>query len=255
MNNLSEIKLQVNQSFMEDNECNYIVNLTNGISELPDENSKIIAKALYKNQMKRDQIISENYNEDHYNLESEFNLKYNSINSKINDILLSEPIKNYWMITLSNCKFWKINKNDKLVLQHLYKVELDYDNYFGKNFTVRFHFNKNKFFNHDVLENIYVFDKSADKYNQRQSTEIKWFDPPNYKYNDGKLVLIRSFFNIFLNGKNFEDEPDINEEAGFIQYDLIPFSMEYYLDFMKLSAIDDYYEEEDNLENVENRKI
>ena len=41
------------------------------------------------------------------------------------------------------------------------------------------------------------------------------------------------------------EENDISQEADFIQNDLIPFSMEYYLDLQKLSNVDNMPEDDD----------
>lgn len=50
-----------------------------------------------------------------------------------------------------------------------------------------------------------------------------------------------SFFDIFLDiddeKREDNNEPDITSEADFIQNDLIPFSMEYFIDIQKLNQL------------------
>lgn len=223
--------------------------------------------ALYKNQEARDNILEKGYNEEFYELEYKYNLQYNNINREISQIINSEtPIPHYWKTAIENAKFFQINEKDKEILKYLTDVELKHEEKDKKSFTVYFHFSSNPFFEHPVLEKAYKFNKKEDTYVESMSTEIKWKgDAPNVKIvkkkiKKGKNIstitkekIIDSFFNIFINGDDEDDEdendtkPDVGTEADFILNDLVPFSMEYYMDLQKLGALDDHLVEDEEL--------
>ena len=225
--------------------------------------SKLVA--LYKNQTSRDDILEKGYNEEFYSLEYGYNQKYININNEIQNIITDgTPIQDYWKIVVDNSKFFTLNEKDKEILKHLTNISLQYDEIDKKSFTVFFNFSENQFFEPHVLVKTYNFKKKDDAYTSCKSTEIKWKeDAPNVKIvkkkiKKGKNIStvtkekkVDSFFNIFED-KDEEDEDDgaeseenpeedngLSSEADFIQNDLIPFSMEYYLDLQKLSASND----------------
>jgi nucleosome assembly protein 1-like 1 len=230
--------------------------------------------ALYKNQQVRDGILEKGYNEDFYNLEYKYNLQYSSLNKEISEIVnQNTPIPNYWKVVVENSKFFTVNDKDKEILKYLTNIEIKHDETDKKSFTAYFTFSSNSFFDETVIQKFYKFNKKEDSYTESTSTQIKWKgDAPNVKVikkkiKKGKNVStvtkekkVKSFFNIFEeenddedtdDDKGDEDESNLSSEADFIQNDLIPFSMEYYLDLQKLSAIDDHIEDEDDGEESE----
>jgi hypothetical protein len=243
------------------------------------QSSSIRAKlvSLYKNQQARDSLLEKGYNEEFYSLEYKYNLLYAELNKKVTDIVNENtPIPNYWKVAIENAKFFPINDKDKEILKYLTNIEIKHNDTDKKSFTVLFYFNQNSFFDHNVLEKAYKFDKKEDAYTEMKATEIKWKgEAPNIKIvkkkvKKGKNVStvtkekkVESFFNIFEENEEEEDEekseeeegkPDLSSEADFIQNDLVPFSMEYYLDLQKLSAIDDHVDEEVEEEEEEHDK-
>lgn len=224
--------------------------------------------ALYKNQQVRDGILEKGYNEDFYNLEFKYNQQYSNINKEISELVnQGTPIPNYWKVVLENSKFFTVNDKDKEILKYLTNVEVKNDETDKKSFTAYFTFSPNLFFDEPVIEKFYKFNKKEDSYTESTSTQIKWKgDAPNVKVikkkiKKGKNVStvtkekkVKSFFNIFEDENDDEDTDDdkgdeeenqLSNEADFIQNDLIPFSMEYYLDLQKLSGIDDQAGDED----------
>ena len=229
--------------------------LTFAINEQPSDSIKIKLHGLYKNQLARDEVLEKGYNEEFYQIEYKYILEYQKINKEINEIVNREtPIKNYWKLAIQNSKFFPVNKKDEQILNFLYNVDLIYDEKDKKSFTVRFFFSKNEFFDHPIIEKKYTFDKKEDQFVDSCSTEIKWkISPPNIKnvikkIKKGKKVNTitsekpcPSFFDIFLDiddeKREDNNEPDITAEADFIQNDLIPFSMEYFIDIQKLNQL------------------
>lgn len=228
--------------------------------------------ALYKNQQVRDGILEKGYNEDFYNLEFKYNLQYSLINKEISEIVnQNTPIPNYWKVVVENSKFFTVNDKDKEILKYLTNVEIKHDETDKKSFTAYFTFSPNSFFDETVIQKYYKFNKKEDSYTESTSTQIKWKgDAPNVKVikkkiKKGKNVStvtkekkVKSFFNIFEDenddedtddDKGDEDETNLSSEADFIQNDMIPFSMEYYLDLQKLSGIDDHVDEAEDVED------
>lgn len=220
---------------------------------------------LYKNQRVRDDLLEKGYNEEFYSLEYKYNLEYFQINKQISEIInQGTPIPFYWKTAIENAKFFPVNDKDKEILKYVTNIEIKHDENDKKSFTAYFTFSQNSFFDHTVLEKAYKFNKKEDGYTESKATEIKWKgEAPNIKVvkkkmKKGKNVStvtkekkVASFFNIFDNededeeddDENEDGSPDLSSEADFIQNDLIPFSMEYYLDVQKLSAIDDMADE------------
>jgi len=238
--------------------------------------------AVYKNQIARDDILEKGYNEEFYALEYGYNQQYINLNNDIQNIITEgTPIPNYWNVVVDNSKFFPLNDKDKEILKHLTNITLKYDEVDKKSFTVFFHFSDNEFFEPNVLSKTYNFKKKDDAYTNCKSTEIKWKgDAPNVKIvkkkiKKGKNIStvtkekkVDSFFNIFEDkdeededdkeeeDENMEEDAGLSSEADFVQNDLIPFSMEYYLDLQKLSALNDGGDddEEDEEEDKPKRK-
>ena len=249
----------------EDKEKEIKAEFSEAIKELATDSLKMKACALYKNQRERDGMMEKGYNEEFYALENKYNLQYLEINKQLSDIINSgTAIPNFWKTTLENAKFFTINEKDKEVLKYLTNIEIKYDcEQNTKSFTTYFYFSENPFFEHKILTKSYIFNKADDCYSICQATEIQWKgEAPNVKtfkkkVKKGKNICtvtkekkVDSFFNIFdkKEGEDNEEEEkedeedkdnELNTEADFIQNDLVPFSMEYYLDLQKLGAIDD----------------
>jgi len=246
-----------------------VLEFTQAINDQPSNSVKVKLLALYKNQQTRDDLLEKGYNEEFYNLEYKYNQEYMKINKEISEIINKDtPIENYWKIAIENAKFFPVNDKDKEILKFLTNIEVIHDPADKKSFTAYFYFAKNLFFDHSILEKAYKFNKKEDSYTESKATEIKWKgSAPNIKLVKKKVkkgkninTIIKektcpSFFNIFVekeeedNEEEKEDEPDLNSEADFIQNDLVPFSMEYYLDLQKLSGIDDGFNDDEEEEN------
>lgn len=233
--------------------------------------------ALYSNQKKREQILEKGYNEEYYTLEYGYNTQYNQIIKEIAAVLKAgTAIPHYWKIAIENSKYLPINEKDKEILKHLTDIEIIFNEADKKSFTLRFLFSENPYFEHSALEKTYTFNKKDDTYSEAKSTEITWKgDAPNKKIVKKKIKKgktnstitkekkVDSFFNIFEDKEEDEEGDDeekeesdeLGSEADFFLNDLIPFSMEYYLDLQKLSAINDEgHNEDDDDEDLEEEK-
>ena len=242
-----------------------LIEFAKAINQLKTDSLKTKFLSLYKTLVQRDNILEQSYNECFYSLEYDYNLQYNQINKEISSILLSTylPIPDYWLKAIENSRFFSLNEKDKEILKYLEDIEIKHNEINKKNFSVIFHFKPNGFFDHSNIEKSYIFNKKEDTYTEYKSTEITWkSDAPNVKIITKKIKKgktsstitkekkVQSFFNIF-ESKQEEDDEDLEEvntgdEAEFILNDLVPFSMEYYLDLQKLSIFtSDEIKEED----------
>lgn len=232
--------------------------------------------ALYTNQEKREQILEKGYNEEYYSLEYGYNVQYNQIVKEIAAILnAGSAIPHYWKTAIENSKYLPVNDKDKEILKHLTDIEIIFNEVDKKSFTLRFLFSENPYFEHSALEKTYTFNKKDDTYTEAKSTEIKWKgDAPNKKIVKKKIKKgktnstitkekkVDSFFNIFEDKEDEDEDGDDEEkeesdelgsEADFFLNDLVPFSMEYYLDLQKLSAINDEAIDEDEDEDEDEK--
>lgn len=244
------------------------------INEQKSDSMKVQLLALYKNQSKRDDILEKGYNEEFYNLEYGYNTKYAEINKELSSIVMSDPpIPHFWKTAIENSMFFPVNDKDKEILNFLTNIEVKHSEVDKKSITVYFHFSQNPFFDHTVLEKSYTFNKKEDTYTEAKSTEIKWKgDAPNIKIVKKKVKRgktnstitkekkVESFFNIFEakdedeEEEEEEEDKELGEEADFIQSELIPFAMEFYLDLQKLSALMGHDQEDEEEEEEEDDK-
>ena len=247
------------------------------------DSMKVKLLHLYSNQHKRDEILEKGYNEEYYTLEYAYNQRYSEINNETSSIVGSGvPIPLYWRTVIENAKFWEVNEKDKEILKYLTNVEVVINEQDKKSITVFFHFTQNSFFDHTVLSKMYKFSKKDDKYSESKSTEIVWKgDNPTLKIvkkkiKKGKNVSVvtkekkvNSFFGLFEDKEadqedNEEEEeadqdkPDLSSEAEFIINDLVPFSVEYYLNLMKFAddgfAMPDGDDEDDDEDQKPKKK-
>lgn len=215
---------------------------------------------LYKNQRIRDDMLGKGFNEEFYALEYKYNVQYIEILKQIREIINSgSPIPMYWRTAIVNSKFFTVNNKDKEVLAYLKHINVVLNEEDKKSFTLIFEFDQNQFFDHKNLEKTYIFNRKEDRYEGSGITEIQWkVDAPNKKKvvkkvkrgkTNSKITTekrIESFFNIFekyekLNDEDNDEEDedefenDVTSEADFFMEDLIPYSLEHYLNFQKLS--------------------
>lgn len=252
---------------------------TEAINQQKTESLKVKFLSLYKNQNQRDEILEKGYNESFYNLEYQYAQQYIEINKEISKIVTEgTPIPNYWGKSIENAKFFPLNDKDKEILKHLKNIEVKYEGSDKKSFTALFHFEPNSYFDLPVLSKTYKFDKKEDAYTESVGTQIEWKgDAPNIKLVKKKIKKgkttstitkekkVDSFFNIF-ESKNKEDDDeeedekdedgmdeDISSEAEFVLNDLVPFSMEYYLDIQKLGDLEDMGADDEESEEEDDK--
>lgn len=192
-------------------------------------------------------------------------------------------VPEYWLTCLKNTSQFgdMITPKDEKVLKYLTDLTIDYNE--NGNFTLSFSFSPNEFFSHEKLKRDFIMD---DKQNIKkiESTSIEWtseeVNPTIAKKkkkvkqkgkSDVKTIIkveeCESFFNFFKNynaedkGKetkkeNNDDEDEevdhnlyIEEEYDlgvFIKDELIPYSLEYYLDIVEDEEEDEGDEDEEN---------
>ena len=140
----------------------------------------------------------------------------------------SKIIPNYWLISIKNSNNFDLTKIDEDILKYLFNIELEMleDNL---SYSINFYFLKNKYFSNNKLSKTYFVNKKTKECQKTESTIIDWtgkINPNkiNNKYNE-------SFFDIFVNKQDDIMEAENNEGENF-KNDLIPFSLEYYLNLM-----------------------
>lgn len=196
-------------------------------------------------------------------------------------------IPDYWLICLKNSSQFGelINNKDEKVLKHLTDITLDYKE--NGNFTLFFHFSPNEFFKHEILSREFLMD-IAHNISKIVSTKIEWaneeVNPTIAKKKKKvkskgksevktivKLEECESFFNFFkdynaedIKNKEIKEDQESEEEEDqnmyieeeydlgiFIKDELIPYSLEYYLDIVDEEGDEEMEEDEDDLDDGE----
>ena len=140
----------------------------------------------------------------------------------------SKIIPNYWLISIKNSNNFDLTKIDEDILKYLFNIELEMleDNL---SYSINFYFLKNKYFSNNKLSKTYFVNKKTKECQKTESTKIDWTGKINP--NKTKDKNIESFFDIFTNKQDDIMEAENNEGENF-KNDLIPFSLEYYLNLM-----------------------
>lgn len=193
-----------------------------------------------------------------------------------------QGIPDFWLTCLKHSNQFGalINEKDEKVLKFLKNITIDYKE--NGNFTLVFHFNQNSAFAHTELQRDFLLDDKG-AIHKIESTKIQWTseeENPTVKQKKKKIVNksnpsdvkkvtkteeCESFFNFFKDytapdyskvpEKKKEDDDDeeideneyIDEEfelGNFFKDELIPYSLEYYLDLV--DEEDDFEEGEDD---------
>ena len=118
-----------------------------------------------------------------------------------------------------------ISKTDEEILKNLKNIEIN-NLKDGLNFNVTFIFNQNKYFSNEKIIKKYFFDKKSKECINVESTKIKW--------NNNNIKKQKSFFDIFNNKGNSEEILYFQANEGeFFKNNIVPFSLEYYLNIKK----------------------
>jgi nucleosome assembly protein 1-like 1 len=193
-------------------------------------------------------------------------------------------IPEYWGKAITNTDQFGpiVNEKDKKILKHLTNITADIHE--NGDFALNFYFSQNEYFDATVLKREHFLKQEDNSIQKIVSTEITWkseeLNPTvekktkkvkNKKTKDVKTVTkteeVPSFFSFFksydITGKKPEDRDDEDEEdeedefsiieeeyevALFIKEELLPYSIEYYLDLNAHEMGDMEEEEEDDLE-------
>jgi len=210
-----------------DNFLNYFDKIRDIINSSSDKKESIIS--LISDQNKEKYSIKEENGED----KSEF-----------------EPIKNFWLTSLINAKFFEFNENDKKILEHL--IDIKYIPLTFPSFKIEFIFDENEYLEENVIYKTYYFhENDKDFMEKTEGCEIKWKDADKnptmktiIKHKKKKKEYItkkvKSFFNIFDTKDNNLDKELV--EANFFRNDFLENMLEYYLNIMEFK----FNEEEDD---------
>lgn len=185
---------------------------------------ELLFKQYQENKKQRESV----YTQSIYELDHEYNLKLNDINRKVSDILCSgSGISQYWLKAIVNSKILSVNTRDMEVLKHLINVEVSFSRTNIKDLTIKFTFKPNDYLENDTLEKTYYFNKEKGVYTKVVFTQPKW-KRTNVK-KGMKPSEGNSFFDIFDNWKIEGYEEEYDYEVDILINDLIPYSVEYYL--------------------------
>jgi len=212
------------------------------------------------------------------------------------DVDTDTGVADYWLTALSHTSQFgeRISAKDEKILKHLTDISIDYLE--NGNFTISFHFSMNEFMNNTVLKREFVLDEKQNikKINSTKVEWANEEANPTIAKKKKKVkgkgkgevkTIIKteaceSFFNFFKDfenkgldstvkvdkekdEENEEEEKDednyIEEEYDlgvFIKDELIPYSLEYYLDIVDEESEDGGEDEmeEDAEEEVEEKK-
>jgi hypothetical protein len=164
----------------------------------------------------------------------------------------SEGIPDYWKKALKNSAYFTINEKDESILEFLKDVRLKPVEGNKLDFTMEFEFRTNEYFTNTLLTKTFIHDDKTDDVEKTIGCSVNWTSQDknpriaikNKKVKKGKKVevkkietIVPSFFDIFAD-QSKEDHP--SNEGSFFKDDLLPNSLEYYLNIM-----DDFEEGED----------
>ena len=195
------------------------------------------------NQMEKELIkVTDDYNKKFKEIENEISriIQGQNLPEIPNEILqkynLDQKIKpkkpkiipNYWLTAIKNSNNFDLTKIDEDILKYLFNIELEMleDNL---SYSINFYFLKNKYFSNNKLSKTYFVNKKTKECQKTESTIIDWTGKINPNKINNKYT--ESFFDIFVNKQDDIMEAENNEGENF-KNDLIPFSLEYYLNLM-----------------------
>ena len=202
-------------------------------------------------------------------------------------------IPSYWLTCLKHSKQFSelVNKKDEAVLKNLKDITLDFKE--SGDFTLLFHFKENEYFKHsELFRHFFLDDKqnikkiesskiewTSEEVNptvERKKKKLKSKNKSAEVKVVTKLEEVPSFFNFFKDytanenpshshphkksDDGEEEEVDENEfideeyELGlFIKDELIPYSLEYYLDLVE-DEDDEEDEDDDDIDDEEDKE-
>ena len=244
-----------NNNINNNNENNKEIENTNSIfqkikkSEYSDSIKETL-ESLLKLKIENDNLEDNKMEKELFELTNNYNLLFNDLEKKSNSIINCEnllnlsqkdkndynitekmikkstkSIKNFWLNVLKNSKNFFISKTDEEILKNLKNIEIN-NLKDGLNFNVTFIFNQNKYFSNEKIIKKYFFDKKSKECINVESTKIKW--------NNNNIKKQKSFFDIFNNKGNSEEILYFQANEGeFFKNNIVPFSLEYYLNIKK----------------------
>lgn len=240
----------------------------------PSLQSKLIAVNAYRNEYKE---MIKKMDNDKKDISKRCNVAVNDNFNKIRAIINGEvvpdeetpkeeekvPLKYFWRTALVNSNYFDINEKDKDLLNHLIDIRIVNGEF--PNFTIEFVFEKNDYFDKEVLSKEFIYEKdSMDKIKETKGTEIEW---KSDEKNPTKKIVVKvikkkktretvtkekevaSFFDIFNVNKTFKKDRmgmDPTDQADFIKNDFLPNCLEYYLNILEINYDEEAEEEEDD---------
>ena len=87
-------------------------------------------------------------------------------------------IPEFWLNVLVNSKFFEINDKDKEICKLLKNITLDLSET-SLDFTVKFHFEKNDYFEEETLFKTFCYDATTFECNKATSTVVTWKEGKN----------------------------------------------------------------------------
>lgn len=229
------------------------------------ENEKEFLNALKKSpsEFQYQLVCLKNILMERIQLEKDYKIKYNNIKFKYYELEkenynkraeLTKKIPIFWFKCIENSSQFKsiLNEKDKVILKNLENISCE--NFIDGNFKIIFEFNEKEnknFFKNKNLEILFIVDKDFN-INEIKSSEINYINErmnPSIEINQKRVKNkktdeitfieekkeIISFFNIFKNIKKGENKNlnenlnDIYEIGCHLKEDLIPNSIEYFL--------------------------
>ena len=239
-----------NQNFEEDKDENSPEMIYNAINDLKGTQSlkgKLVALELLKEEVEK---IEDNEMENELlQITNVYNKQFKEIEKEMTDIQsgvkvpeLSEKdiekygvqnqknfqaLPNYWLIAMKNMEAFDINAEDEDILSNLKDIQIEMlkDNL---SYKIVFVFDKNKFFTNDKLTKTYFLDKKTKECIRTESSSVNWTKEKSKK-------KVASFFDIFSSKKDINELIEENNEGDVFKNDLIPFSLEFYLDLIHIN--------------------
>lgn len=192
------------------------------LKDLKSDSLKAKLKSVYGNYEKVKQIRNEKYFKELDATEYLYFLKVIELNNQ-QESIQQTSIHNFWKTVLVNSNSLTITDFDRKVLTHLTNIRLTIEKDTQKDFKLEFVFEENEYLQQNVLEKRYFFNQKERCYDKVSATAPIW------KKNEENKSKKENFFSLF-EAAQLEEDDFYDFEVDIFVTELIPYSLEYYLD-------------------------
>jgi hypothetical protein len=175
-----------------------------------------------------------------------YSMKKDTELTKINNY---KEINDFWLTALKNSDYFDISKKEEKILHYLKDIQIElHEN--NIDFTIKYIFNENEYFQNEIIKKHYFYQLSNEKLERTEFDDIKWNKKNNANNNNKKNNKNKKNFFDMFDKEKITKELDENE-ANFMKNDFMPGILGYYLDLV----VHDSDSEENKIETFSIGKV